>query len=103
MKFCLNNFGFIILLDAASRYKINSSSKVCLACTYGSQFVVYFHTESIGWTANDCPDENQLKVLGDDMKTAIAAVHGKSYTSQKSIGLYKTTGTASDWSVSIHA
>lgn len=31
------------------------------------------------------------------MRDAIRTVHGKSYTSQKSIGLYKTTGTASDW------
>ena len=50
-----------------------------------------------GWTYDDSPDETQLKVLGDDMNRAIFAVHGKSYTSQKSIGLYKTTGTASDW------
>ena len=50
-----------------------------------------------GWTTDDSPDEPQLKVLGDDMNRAIFAVHGKSYTSQKSIGLYKTTGTASDW------
>ena len=36
------------------------------------------------------------------MQRAIFAVHGKSYTSQKSIGLYKTTGTASDWWAHMH-
>ena len=51
-----------------------------------------------GWTYDDSPDETQLKTLGDDLNRAIFAIHGKSYTSQKSIGLYKTTGTASDWS-----
>ena len=63
---------------------------------------IYYHKISYmnvdtGWTTADSPDEAQLKVLGDDMSRAIDAVHGKSYTSQKSIGLYKTTGTASDW------
>lgn len=52
-----------------------------------------------GWTSNDCPDEVQLRNLGDNMKQSIFNVHDKSYTSQKSIDLYKTTGTASDWSV----
>ncbi len=31
------------------------------------------------------------------MSADIFAVEGKRYTSQKSIGLYMTTGTASDW------
>lgn len=50
-----------------------------------------------GWTRNDSPDEAQLKALGDGMREAIREVHGVSYTSQKSIELYTTTGTASDW------
>lgn len=54
-----------------------------------------------GWTYDDSPDETQLKTLGDDLNRAIFAIHGKSYTSQKSIGLYKTTGTASDWSARV--
>ena len=59
-----------------------------------SPFVYCYY---IGWSFDDCPDEAQLKTLGDGMRDVIRAVHGKSYTSQKSIGLYKTTGTASDW------
>ena len=50
-----------------------------------------------GWTPADSPDEAQLKELGDNMREDIIKVHGKSYTSQKSIGLYPTSGTASDW------
>ena len=45
----------------------------------------------------DSPDEQQLKELGDTMSDDIYAVEGKRYTSQKKIGLYRTSGTASDW------
>ena len=31
------------------------------------------------------------------MRDLILEVHGEYYTSQKSIGLYPTSGTASDW------
>ncbi len=37
------------------------------------------------------------------MSSAIGAVHSKRYISQKSIGLYVTTGTASDWFYSDNA
>ncbi len=50
-----------------------------------------------GWSTSNSPDEAQLKELGDDMAKDILDVHGKIYTSQKSIQLYMTTGTASDW------
>ena len=69
----------------------------------------------IGWTQTDSPDEARLKELGDQMSVliyevwislecnynvychSVLQVHEKRYTSQKSIGLYPTTGTASDW------
>lgn len=50
-----------------------------------------------GWTAGASPDEAQLKTLGDQMSADIFGVEGIVYTSEKSIGLYVTTGTASDW------
>lgn len=50
-----------------------------------------------GWTSEDSPDEAQLSALGEEMSDRIFAVNGKFYTSQKSIGLYPTSGTASDW------
>lgn len=50
-----------------------------------------------GWTRQDSPDETLLKSIGDGIRDVIFSVHGVSYTSQKSIDLYVTTGTASDW------
>ena len=45
----------------------------------------------------DAPDEEQLRLLGDKMATAIFLVHGVNYTSEKSSALYPTTGCADDW------
>ncbi|XP_062502923.1 carboxypeptidase B-like [Corticium candelabrum] len=50
-----------------------------------------------GWTSEDSPDESLLKELGDGMSRSAYNVHGMQYSSQKSIGLYPATGTASDW------
>ncbi|XP_065196663.1 carboxypeptidase B-like [Sycon ciliatum] len=50
-----------------------------------------------GYTSQDSPDESRLSSLGSTMRSLILSVHGMSYTSQKSIGLYPTSGTASDW------
>jgi len=50
-----------------------------------------------GWTTADSPDETVLKAQGDAYVASIAATSGMVYTSQKSIQLYVTTGTASDW------
>ena len=50
-----------------------------------------------GWTSEDAPDEGRLKAIGDGMSLIIQQVHGKVYTSQKAIQLYRTSGTARDW------
>ena len=50
-----------------------------------------------GWTYADAPDEARLKSIGDEMRDQILSIHDEFYTSEKSIGLYPTTGTASDW------
>jgi len=50
-----------------------------------------------GWTRNDSPDEQLLKSIGDGIRQAVLESGGVPYTSQKSIDLYTTTGTASDW------
>ena len=57
--------------------------------------VIYL--SSVGWTSANSPDEAKLKALGDGMANEIEKVHVMKYTSQKSIGLYPTAGTASDW------
>jgi len=50
-----------------------------------------------GWTSADSPDEAVLKAAGDKYAADIRATSNRVYTSQKSIQLYVTTGTASDW------
>ena len=50
-----------------------------------------------GHTRDLPPHEDHLKTVGDTMRDLIRDVHGKQYTSIASIGLYPTTGTASDW------
>jgi len=50
-----------------------------------------------GYTSANSPDETFLKSVGDGMRAVILSNGGAVYTSQKSIQLYVTTGTASDW------
>jgi len=50
-----------------------------------------------GWTTALCPDEVKLKAYGADIQARIRATHGQVYDNIKSIDLYITTGTASDW------
>jgi len=50
-----------------------------------------------GWTSANSPDETVLKQIGDKYAADIRAQSGFVYTSQKSIDLYVTTGTASDY------
>jgi len=50
-----------------------------------------------GWTNASSPDEAVLKQIGDKYAADIRAQSGLVYTSQKSIDLYVTSGTASDW------
>ena len=56
-----------------------------------------------GWTRTDTPDEQQLKALGEKMRSEIASIHGKIYSNIKGIDLYITTGTASDWWVLLYS
>jgi len=50
-----------------------------------------------GWTSANSPNEAEQKQLGDGWAAAIKQTTGKVYTSQKSIDLYVTSGTASDY------
>jgi len=50
-----------------------------------------------GWTSADSPHEPLLEEIGNGIRDAIDEVHGTQFTSQKSIELYVTTGTVSDW------
>ncbi|KAI9215845.1 hypothetical protein BC828DRAFT_336387, partial [Blastocladiella britannica] len=51
----------------------------------------------IGWDKRPAPHEKQHKAVTDQMAKIIKKIHGKTYVSQKSIDLYPTTGSASDW------
>ncbi|KAI9168637.1 hypothetical protein H9P43_008026 [Blastocladiella emersonii ATCC 22665] len=51
----------------------------------------------LGWERKDYAYEKEHKAVCDAMAKIIKKVHGKSYTSQKSIDLYATTGGASDY------
>jgi len=50
-----------------------------------------------GWTTAKCPDEVALKIIGDGVAYEIEDQSGYMYSSIRSIDLYITTGTASDW------
>jgi len=50
-----------------------------------------------GWTSANSPNEADQKTLGDRWAAAIKSLTGRTYTSQKSIDLYVTSGTASDY------
>ena len=63
-----------------------------MQCCFFTKLVFLF----LGWTSANFHVEKQLKQLGDDMANDTFAVDGKTYTSQKSIQLYLTTGTTSD-------
>jgi len=50
-----------------------------------------------GWTNNLSPDEAELKLVGDTIRSTILAQSGKAYTSQRAVQLYITTGASDDW------
>lgn len=50
-----------------------------------------------GWSSANSPDETRLRAIGQSMADAIRADSGRSYRNIKSIELYVTTGTTSDW------
>jgi len=50
-----------------------------------------------GWSRTDCPHEDEHFYAGGQMQSLIRSVHGKVFDNIKSIELYVTTGTTSDW------
>jgi murein tripeptide amidase MpaA len=50
-----------------------------------------------GWTSRDSPHEDEHYAAGAGIQSRIRAVHGKIFDNIKSIELYVTTGTTSDW------
>jgi len=70
---------------------------------YSIPMAVSFHSYSQlilrpwGHTQADAPDEDEMFNVGRDMQLAIQGTHGLLYDNIKSIELYVTTGTTSDW------
>jgi len=50
-----------------------------------------------GYTNESCPDEEELKELGEGMSQAAYGVHHVKYTPERGIQLYTVSGAASDW------
>ena len=56
-----------------------------------------FILRSRGYTAVPAANEAELKAIGDGVSSAIRAVHGAVYTSERAAELYPTTGSTDDW------
>ena len=56
-----------------------------------------FILRSRGYTAAPAANEAELKAIGDGVSSAIRAVHGAVYTSERAAELYPTTGSTDDW------
>jgi len=80
--------------QAVQRY-VCSLPRVIAAVDYHSYSQLILRP--YGWTQNLSPDEVTLRTAGDQWRDNIRAVSGLTYTSQRSIQLYVTTGTTSDW------
>jgi len=80
--------------SAISKY-INSLGNIWGAIDFHSYSQLILRP--YGWTNANCPDEVALRELGSGMSFEIRQVFQRNYVSQKSIDLYITTGTASDW------
>jgi len=50
-----------------------------------------------GWTSDDSPDEAAFSAIGSQIQSAISAVAGTNYVSEKIVDLYVASGGANDW------
>ncbi len=78
---------------------VSSFSGLTVISTNETELIVIYVGSFLGWATAVCPDEEQLKKLGDNMSNATIIPYGTKYESLKSHELYVTTGSASDWYV----
>lgn len=87
--------------SAFSEPESNALSRVVLGIQPNGAIDMHSYSQLIlrawGWTRTNTPDETALAGLGNQMRTSIAKPYGTAFTNQKSIDLYVTDGTASDW------
>jgi murein tripeptide amidase MpaA len=72
-----------------------ANSRIILAIDWHSYSQLFLRP--YGWTNTLSPDENRFVTLGNAYVADIRATSGLTYTSQRSIQLYVTTGSAGDW------
>ncbi|KAJ3277722.1 hypothetical protein HK104_003036 [Borealophlyctis nickersoniae] len=83
-------------VQALAKYFLSPSNKNLIGA-------IDFHSYSqlvlrpYGWTETNAPDERLNKLAGDGIRDQIRSTSGKGYTSEKSIELYVTTGSAQDF------
>jgi len=73
----------------------NSATELPVAISFHSYSQLILRP--YGNTRTNAPHETEMRGLGQVMADAIRATHGLTYDSIKSIDLYVTTGTTSDW------
>eukprot|EP01012_Entosiphon_sulcatum_P054282 TRINITY_DN7493_c0_g1_i1.p1 TRINITY_DN7493_c0_g1~~TRINITY_DN7493_c0_g1_i1.p1 ORF type:complete len:419 (-),score=88.92 TRINITY_DN7493_c0_g1_i1:59-1279(-) len=79
--------------DALSRVVLSLKPNGAIDMHSYSQLIL----RAWGWTRTNTPDETALAGLGNQIRLSIAKPYGTAFTNQKSIDLYVTDGTASDW------
>jgi murein tripeptide amidase MpaA len=73
----------------------NTDKKIIAAIDYHSYSQLILRP--YGWSNSLCPDETVLKNYGANMAAQIKSKYGLTYDNIRSIQLYITSGTASDW------
>jgi len=85
-------------VQAVQNYFMNNQNASCpIVGAIDSHSYSQLVLRPFGWTSANSGDETVLKRIGDQYSADIRAQSGRAYTSQKSIDLYVTSGTASDW------
>jgi carboxypeptidase A1 len=75
--------------------ELAASARIIMAIDWHSYSQLFLRP--YGWTNNLSPDETRFVSLGNAYVAEIRAASGLTYTSQRSIQLYVTTGSAGDW------
>lgn len=91
--------------SAASEFETQTTSAYfeSLASTYGIAAAIDWHSYSqlilrpYGWTTQVSSEEDYFAALGQAYASGVRSVSGRNYDSIRSVQLYPTTGTASDW------
>jgi murein tripeptide amidase MpaA len=94
--------------EAWSEVECNQTAMLMTSLKGSLKAMITLHSYSelilwpYGYAQNaEAPDAQDLSDLGNQMNTAITAVHNTQYTVENSAGLYPAAGASDDWSKSI--